>query len=52
MERAWAYGSAIVNININTGVNYTIPEVKNMPLTQLDKFIRLDSFKQHEEAGI
>jgi len=33
--RAWAYATAI--ININTGGNYTIPEVKRMEREHLIK---------------
>jgi len=37
MERAWAYGTAIVNIN--TGENYTIEDVKEMKRELLQKLV-------------
>jgi hypothetical protein len=41
MKKAWAYGTAI--ININTGKNYTIPEVKKMDRNTLLNLIMLNT---------
>jgi len=53
VERAWAYGTAV--ININTGKHYTISEIKAMPQDRLIKLlIDGDSLKGgviHQQSG-
>ena len=52
MKRAWAYGTAI--ININTGKGYTIPEVKAMPRELLINLLATKTFwddGERQEGG-
>jgi ParB-like chromosome segregation protein Spo0J len=49
MDRAWAFATAIANIN--TGKNYTVKQVKVMDKNQIQTFVFNPKGRGHDEVG-